>query len=255
MKLSKHEVKEFLDEKVAKYNRPFFIESDPISIPHRFTKKEDIEISGFLAATIAWGQRVTIINNANRLMNIMDESPYEFVRHSSEKDLKKLEGFVHRTFNGTDAVYFIRSLKNIYTNHNGLESAFRADESSGMLIHSIGNFRDIFFSLPGPERVRKHVSDPSANSSAKRLCMYLRWMCRKDNKKVDFGLWKLSPSNLMCPLDVHSGNVARKLGLLKRTQNDWKAVEELTAALRKMDPEDPVKYDIALFGLGVFEKF
>ncbi|MDF2436341.1 MAG: hypothetical protein K0Q95_717 [Bacteroidota bacterium] len=255
MKLSKKELKEFLDEKVLKYNQPHFIESDPLSIPRQFTKKEDIEIAGFLAATIAWGQRVTIINNANKLMNLMDHSPYEFVMKAKEKDLKKFEGFVHRTFNGTDAIFFIRSLQNIYKNHGGLEKAFSTKKKEDVLLNSIDNFRELFFSIPHPQRTKKHVSNPVDNSSAKRLCMYLRWMARKDKCAVDFGIWKLSPAHLMCPLDVHSGNVARKLGILKRTQNDWKAVEELTAELRKMDPNDPVKYDFALFGLGVFEKF
>jgi uncharacterized protein (TIGR02757 family) len=255
MKLNKKELKEFLEEKVEKYNRPFFIESDPISIPRNFTKKEDIEIAGFLAATIAWGQRVTIIKNANRLMELMDNSPHDFIIHAGKKDLKNFEGFVHRTFNSMDAVFFIRSLQNIYLNHGGLEKVFISYEKKDVLLHAITNFRKTFFSISHPSRTKKHISSPMDNSSAKRICMYLRWMARKDKKGVDFGIWDLSPSLLMCPLDIHSGNVARKLALLKRTQNDWKAVEELTAELRKMDPKDPVKYDFALFGLGAFEKF
>lgn len=255
MKMKPYELKEFLDEKVDKYNRPHFVESDPVSIPRQFTKKEDIEIAGFLAATIAWGQRITIINNANRLIRLLDNSPHEFIINAKEKDLKRFEPFVHRTFNGTDLIFFIRSLKNIYLNQGGLQKAFSTKEKEDILLNSITNFRDLFFSIPYPERTKKHVSNPMDNSSAKRLCMFLRWMARKDNCGVDFGIWSIPSSELMCPLDVHSGNVARKLGLLKRTQNDWKAVEELTAALRKMDPKDPVKYDFALFGLGVFEKF
>jgi uncharacterized protein (TIGR02757 family) len=249
------ELKKFLDEKVDQFNRPGFIGPDPVSIPHLFTKKEDIEIAGFLAATIAWGQRVTILNNANKMMNLMGRSPYDFIMSAKKKDLEKFDGFVHRTFNSVDAVFFLRSLRNIYAKHGGLEASFRTNEKQDVLLHAITGFREIFFSIPHETRTRKHVSNPMDNSSAKRLCMYLRWMARKDKRGVDFGIWKFSASELMCPLDVHSGNVARKLGLLKRTQNDWKAVEELTAALRKMDPADPVKYDFALFGLGVFEKF
>ncbi|MGQ0829629.1 MAG: TIGR02757 family protein [Bacteroidota bacterium] len=248
------ELKEFLEEKYDKYNCIDFIESDPISIPHQFTKKEDIEISGFLAATIAWGQRVTIINNANKLMKLMDEDPYNFILNAKEKDLKRFSDFKHRTFNGIDILFFIKSLQNIYKNHGGLQKMFNYSEA----IKSITCFRDIFFSIGHPSRTCKHVSDPSKNSSAKRLCMYLRWMVRNDKRGVDFGIWKdsqLLPSQLMCPLDIHSGRVARKLGLLHRKQNDWKAVEELTTSLRQLDASDPIKYDFALFGLGVFEKF
>lgn len=255
MKIKRSELKDFLDEKVEKFNRPDFIASDPIQIPHQFSKKEDIEISAFLAATIAWGQRITIINNANRIMKLMDHSPHEFIMNAKPKDLKKFEGFVHSTFNTEDVIFFMRSLQNIYKNHKGLEAVFHTPEKKDVLLHAITNFRAVFFSIPHNTRTRKHVSNPMDNSSAKRLCMYLRWMARKDKRGVDFGIWALSPAELMCPLDIHSGNVARKLGLLKRTQNDWKAVEELTANLRKMDAKDPVKYDFALFGLGAFEKF
>jgi uncharacterized protein (TIGR02757 family) len=257
MKLKGSELKDFLDEKVEKYDRPDFIGSDPISIPHQFSNKEDIEIAGFLAATIAWGQRVTIINNANKLMKLMGNSPYDFVMSAKEKDLKSFEGFVHRTFNSTDAIFFMRSLQNIYKKHDGLQKAFEIKKGEDLLT-GITNFRQLFFSIPHPSRTEKHVSNPAENSSAKRLCMYLRWMVRNDKKGVDFGIWNngnLTPAVLMCPLDVHSGNVARKLGLLKRSQNDWKAVEELTINLRKLDAKDPVKYDFALFSLGVFEKF
>ncbi|MCW3083897.1 MAG: hypothetical protein JWP12_1263 [Bacteroidetes bacterium] len=261
MKLNSKELKIFLEEKYDKYNRLDFIETDPISIPHLFTKKEDIEIAGFLAATIAWGQRVTIINNANKMMRLMDNSPHEFILSAGKKEISRFDDFVHRTFNGVDATFFMASLKNIYKKHGGLEQAFSPAASgtkNEVLLHSITHFREIFFSIPHPARTGKHVSNPSENSSAKRLCMYLRWMVRSDKRGVDFGIWKnknLDASHLMCPLDVHSGNVARKLGLLKRTQNDWKAVEELSANLRKLDATDPVKYDFALFGLGAFEKF
>ena len=253
MKIPASELKNFLDEKYIKYNGLGFIESDPVSIPHLFTKKEDIEITGFLAATIAWGQRVTIINNANKMMKIMGNSPHDFIMSAKEKDFKKFDGFVHRTFNSIDAIYFMKALQHIYKKQGGLEKVFSKPDC----LEAIMNFRTAFFSIDHPHRTMKHVSSPADNSSAKRLCMYLRWMVRKDKHGVDFGIWnsELLPSHLMCPLDVHSGNVARKLGVLKRTQNDWKAVEELTANLRKFDPTDPVKYDFALFGLGVFERF
>lgn len=250
----------FLEEKYDKYNRPDFIESDPISIPHQFNKKEDIEIAAFLAATIAWGQRITIINNANKIMKLMGNNPHDFIMSAKQKDFQKFDSFVHRTFNSVDAVFFMKALQNIYKKHGGLEKVFlptSTSNTSEATLSAITNFRKIFFSIEHPLRTGKHISNPSENSSAKRLCMYLRWMVRNDKRGVDFGIWKSSllPSHLMCPLDVHSGNVARKLGLLKRTQNDWKAVVELTTNLRKFDANDPVKYDFALFGLGVFEKF
>lgn len=250
-------LKEFLDEKVAQYNCVDFIESDPVSIPHQFTLKEDIEIAGFLAATIAWGQRKTIINNANRMVKLMGDSPFDFVMSHSDKSLTKLSDFKHRTFNGEDFKFFIKSLKNIYQNHNGLESVFAVNHDTTML-PGIENFRNTFFEIAKEENKRtyKHVSSPLKGSAAKRINMFLRWMVRQDKKGVDFGIWKtISPSILSCPLDVHSGNVGRKLGLLARSQNDWKALTELDAALRLMDSQDPVKYDFALFGLGVFEGF
>jgi uncharacterized protein (TIGR02757 family) len=250
-----HEIIDLLEVKSAYYNRPDFIETDPISIPHGFTKKEDIEISGFLTATISWGQRKTIIRNANQLMRLMEFSPYEFIMNSNEIDWKALAEFKHRTFSGIDCQYFIKSIRNIYLYHGGLESAFRPG-SSGNICHCITAFRETFFEIPGPARTKKHIADPVSGASAKRMNMFLRWMVRKDERGVDFGIWNnILPSELFCPLDVHSGNVARKLGLLKRKQNDWKAVEELTSVLREIDPEDPVRYDFALFGLGVFEKF
>ena len=250
-------LKEFLDEKVNQYNCVDFIESDPISIPHQFTLKEDVEIAGLLAATIAWGQRKTIINNANKMVELMGNSPFDFVMSHTNKDLVKLSDFKHRTFNGEDFKFFIKSLKNIYNNHNGLEAVFAVKNDNTML-HGIESFRNIFFEIAKEENKRtyKHVSSPLKGSAAKRLNMYLRWMVRKDKRGVDFGIWEtISPAVLSCPLDVHSGNVARKLGLLSRTQNDWKALVELDGALREMDNEDPVKYDFALFGLGVFEGF
>lgn len=252
--LKQQEIYQLLEDKYDQFNRKSFIESDPISIPHLFTKKEDIEIAGFISATIAWGQRKTIINNARRFVELMDFDPYRFVMDHSEKDLEKFETFKHRTFNGIDAIYFIRSLQNIYLHHNGLEPVFATNVTN--MQQNIHHFKTIFFEIEHPERTTKHVSDPVKGSSAKRLNMFLRWMVRQDTRGVDFGLWKsIDPGCLMCPLDVHSGNVARKLGLLKRKQNDWKAVEALTVNLRKFDAVDPVKYDFSLFGLGVFEKF
>ncbi|UPT66587.1 MAG: TIGR02757 family protein [Sphingobacteriales bacterium JAD_PAG50586_3] len=253
-----YDLQGFLDEKYKLYNSNWFIDSDPVSIPHLFTKKEDIEIAGFLAATIAWGNRKSILNNANKLMQLMDNVPHHFVLNATAKDLKPFSTFVHRTFNGVDCVYFLKAIKEIYTEHGGMENAFLAgvkkdDTDVG---NAIAHFRELFFLGTHPERSRKHVSNPLGGSSAKRLCMYLRWMVRKDEFGVDFGIWqKISPAILSCPLDVHSGTVARKLGLLQRTQNDWRAVTELTTNLKQFDPADPVKYDFALFGLGVFEKF
>jgi len=251
-----HILKPLLDEKAAFYNRPFFIETDPISVPRRFSRKEDIEIAGFLVATIAWGQRKTIIDNGFRLMELMDWQPTDFVKNFSEKDLKPFIGFVHRTFNFSDLEFFLFSLKNIYQEHGGLEQCFTKPYlDTGYIKDGIAGFRKVFIEILYSPRTLKHLSDPDSGSSAKRLNMFLRWMVRKDNAGVDFGLWKgISPAHLYCPLDLHSGRVARMLGLLKRKQNDWKAVEELTANLRKLNPEDPVLYDFALFGMGVFEK-
>jgi len=256
MNLKKTELKEFLDEKVEIYNRPSFIESDPISIPHQFTEKQDIEIAGFLAATIAWGNRKMILRNANRIMELLDGSPSDFIVNHHEKDLARMESFVHRTFNSDDLIYFVTALKHIYRNKGGLEHVFNKHKTEDSLQPAIHELHKIFFELPHLKRTEKHVSDPFKGSAAKKLNMFLRWMVRKDNRGVDFGIWrKISPSELFIPLDLHSGNTARKLGLLKRKVNDWEAVEELTALLRKFDPDDPVKYDFALFGLGVNEKF
>ena len=250
------ELKEFLDTKVDQYNNPKFIESDPIQIPHKFSLKEDIEIAGFLTATIAWGNRKSIIKNATYMMQLLDNSPYDFVINHSQNDLNALEKFVHRTFNGFDLIQFIKSLNHIYTVHNGLEAIFNKYGEKERLQFAIHKLKQHFFEIEHLPRTKKHISDPLNKSAAKRINMFLRWMVRKDNAGVDFGIWKsLSPSLLSCPLDVHSGNVARKLGILKRKQNDAKALNELDTALRLLNPKDPVKYDFALFGLGVFEKF
>jgi uncharacterized protein (TIGR02757 family) len=250
--MNKDELRELLELKYRQYNRPSFIENDPVSIPHRFTTKEDIEIAGFLAATIAWGNRKSIIANASRLMGWMGDEPHQFILSHSAKDLKPFRQFTHRTFNGEDCVFFIRSLARIYRHKGGLEAVFSPAGDPADLKLRIVHFRKIFFGLQHPARTEKHISDPERGSSAKRLCMFLRWMVRKDKRGVDFGIWqKIKASDLMLPLDVHTGNVSRKLGLLKRKQTDWKAVEEVTAALREFDPSDPVKFDFALFGMGV----
>lgn len=249
------ELQSFLDEKAELYNNPNFIESDPVQVPHLFSAKEDIEIAGFLSATIAWGNRKIIIRNAHRMMELLGNSPYDFVMSHTDTDLETLENFVHRTFNGQDFSAFIKGLKHIYQNHGGLEHVFAKHQQKDSLQPAISEFKKIFFDGQ-PSRAQKHVSDPMANSAAKRINMFLRWMVRDDKKGVDLGIWKsISPALLSCPLDVHSGNVARKLGLLTRKQNDGKALAELDAFLRRLDPNDPVKYDFALFGLGVFEKF
>jgi len=250
------ELKEFLEEKVILYNNSKFIESDPIQIPHQFSIKADIEIAAFLTATISWGNRKMIINNAKKMMELLDNSPFEFVMNHQKKELKTLENFVHRTFNGLDFIQFIKSLQHIYKNYNGLENALLLKDTETNYKYAIHRFKQMFFEISHQKRTQKHVSDPLKNSAAKRINMFLRWMVRNNNKGVDFGLWsKHNSAYLSCPLDVHSGNVARKLKLLERKQNDWKALSELDNNLRKFDKKDPVKYDFALFGLGVFEKF
>jgi uncharacterized protein (TIGR02757 family) len=249
-------LKEFLDEKVVQYNNPAFIELDPIQIPHSYTRKEDIEISGFLSAVISWGNRASILKNAKRMMACMGNSPYDFILNHNESRLKKIDGFVHRTFNSDDLLSFIEGLAHLYKNRNGLEGIFTKYQTHESLQPAIHELKKEFFTRPHLERTRKHLPDPMTGSAAKRINMYLRWMIRKDDKGVDFGLWKsISPSILSCPLDVHSGNVARRLGLLTRKQNDAKAVTELDNRLREMDSRDPARYDFALFGLGVFEGF
>jgi len=254
--VNKKELKSFLDEKARAFEYPQFLEQDPIQIPHRFDKKEDIEIAGFLIATIAWGNRVSIIKSGNRMMDFMDNDQFAFIMEHKETDLKSLNTFVHRTFNGIDFIYFIKALRNIYTKHKGLEYAFSTYKKAPDMYENIHLFKKTFFELAHEKRTEKHVSDPLNGSAAKRLNMYLRWMVRPSVMGVDFGVWnRLNTSQLSCPLDVHSGNVARSLGILNRKQNDFKALVQLDTALRKFDPTDPVKYDFALFGLGVYEGF
>lgn len=253
--LTESTITEFLEEKFEQYNTPAFIEEDPVSIPHQFTYSKDVEVAGFLAATIAWGRRASIIQSAERMMSLMGDSPYDFIMSADAAQYQSLGDFVHRTFNGVDLVYFCKSLKNIYTKHDSLEAAFiptkLEDASSG-----IERFRNEFFALDHERRTEKHVSNPATGSACKRLNMYLRWMVRVDKRGVDFGIWKnISPSSLLMPLDVHTSRVSRKLGLLERKQDDLKAVKELTTSLRKLDPADPVKFDFALFGLGMYEDF
>lgn len=248
-------IKQLLDEHTLKYNNTAFIATDPIQIPHNYTLKEDIEIAAFLTATIAWGNRASIIKNAYKLMQLMDNVPYQFVTQAAPSDLKVLTYFVHRTFNGSDCTYFIQALQNIYNNHQGLEVVFTKGYNTELSIFSaLQYFRQVFFELPHATRVNKHVSNVTVNAAAKRLNMFLRWLVRSDNTGVDFGLWNNIPSSaLHLPLDIHTGNVARELGLLKRKQNDWNAVVEITDILRTFDPIDPIKYDFALFGMGAFK--
>ncbi|MCF8365398.1 MAG: TIGR02757 family protein [Bacteroidales bacterium] len=248
----------FLELKFRQYNSIDFIEKDPILIPHLFSKKEDVEIAGFLAASIAWGQRGTIIKNAKQLIEWMDNAPHDFIMNFKENDLEPFRNFVHRTFNGDDCEFFLWSLKNIYQKFGSLENAFRPEvtENNADTKNSILNFRQTFFELDHMKRTEKHIANPLKNSSAKRLNMFLRWMVRNDKQGVDFGIWSVvAPSQLVCPLDVHTGRVARKLGLLNRTANDWLAAKELTENLKLMDVNDPVKFDFALFGLGIFEDY
>jgi uncharacterized protein (TIGR02757 family) len=252
MQLSKSNLKEFLDEKSDFYNNPAFIVHDPISIPHQFIKKEDIEISGFLTATISWGNRKTIIQNAKRMMDLLDNSPYEFIMNIGYRERRRISKFVHRTFNTDDFAYFLISLQHIYKYKGGIEAIFNDNKTSDSLQPAIHAFCKTFFELDHQKRMEKHVSDPLKGSAAKRINMYLRWMVRNDGKGVDFGLWKtISPSILSCPIDLHSGNVARQLGLISHKQNDARAVRELDQVLRQLDANDPVKYDFALFGMGV----
>jgi uncharacterized protein (TIGR02757 family) len=251
------DIQSFLDQKVISFNHSTFIETDPIQVPALFTTKENIEIAGFIAATLAWGQRPTIIRNSLKLISLMNNDPIEFLMHTPEDEWDIFHDFKHRTFNGTDCIYFLKSLRNIYQNHGGLEPVFSLGyQTDGSIYGALAYFRKVFFELEHEHRTEKHVSDVKKGAAAKRLNMFIRWMVRSDKAGVDFGLWKQIPASaLMLPLDVHTGNVARKLGLLTRTQNDWRAVEEITARLREFDPNDPIKYDFALFGLGVFEKF
>ena len=258
-------LKAFLDQKVTQYNRPKFIANDPISIPHLFSKKQDIEIMGFWAATLAWGQRVTIINKCKELITLMDGTPYDFIINHEELDLKKLLHFKHRTFNDIDTLYFISFFRWHYERFESLEEAFVPDYNQSLHPQldgepaeaALNHFRSYFFSLPDfPHRTKKHVSSPLKKSTCKRLNMFLRWMVRKDNHGVDFGIWnKLKPADLICPCDLHVDRVARKLKLIHRKQTDWQTATELTQNLREFDPLDPVKYDFALFGLGIEERW
>lgn len=251
------ELLQFLEEKHLQYNNPSFIESDPISIPHSFSTDKDREVSGFLAAAISWGRRDLILRSSRRLLEMMDMSPYEYVMSSSDKDLIRLSGFVHRTFNGSDCISFMKGLKNVYSSYPGMEDVIIEGMGDGRSLASgLSNLRKVFFSDHHEKRAEKHFADVLAGSAGKRLFMFLRWMVRSDSRGVDFGIWrKIKASELFIPLDFHSGNTARKLGILTRRVNDWKAVEELTQVLREFDRDDPVKYDFALFGLGVNEKF
>jgi len=248
------ELKDLLEYKFNLYNSTNFIIEDPISIPYAYNQKEDIEIISFLISIISWGNRKSIIKSGNKLKEILGSSPIDFIMQFKERDLKKID-FVHRTFNKFDLIYFLKSLKNIYKNHDGLESVFSKNLNNEFMYNNISNFRSIFFSLDHERRIEKHISNPKKNSACKRINMFLRWMVRNDGV-VDFGIWKkIKPSMLSCPLDVHTANIGRKLNLISRKQNDLKTVFELDKKLRLFDKNDPVKYDYALFGMGVYEKF
>ena len=251
------DLKEFLDRKVLQYNQPGFIKNDPISIPHLFTKKQDIEISGLFAAVMAWGQRITIINKCKDLLQRMDGAPYDFILHHRSPDLKRLVDFKHRTFNTTDLLYFVAFLKSYYKHHESLETLFLVASNESTVENGLINFHRQFFSLPDfPMRSKKHIATPERKSACKRINMYLRWMVRSDQQGVDFGIWKnISPRQLVCPCDLHVERVARKLQMIKSKPMNWQTALELTIQLRKFDPLDPVKYDFALFGLGIEEKF
>lgn len=251
------DLKSLLDSKYDQYNRPEFIETDPVQIPHLFVRAEDIEISAFLSACLSWGHRKIIIRKSLELIHMMDNKPYEFIMQASEPDFFRIDSFCHRTFNGKDARFFILALRNIYINHGGLSQVFENGfNPHGDIRNALDHFRKVFFELPYPERTRKHIPDVYRGSSAKRLNMFLRWMVRRDKRGVDFGMWTgIDPAWLKIPLDLHTGNISRKLGLLKRKQNDWQSVCELTDQLQQFDPADPVKYDFALFGLSAFEDF
>ena len=252
------EIKQLLDEKYLEYcNSDFFIQTDPIQIPKLFEEKEDIEIAGFLAASLAWGQRPTIIGKCKELMAYMDFSPYDFIMHATEKDFERFQHFKHRTFNGYDCIYFLHALAHIYRNMGGLETIFTdAWLRHGDMFDVLGCWYRAFTVLPAQPRVLRHIACIDKGSACKRINMYLRWMVRKDQGGIDFGLWKKIPAaGLLIPLDLHTGNVSRQLGLLTRKQNDARAVRELTGRLREFDPDDPIRYDFALFGLGAFRQY
>ncbi len=254
--MKENSVYQLLERKYKEFNSSSFVENDPISIPHRYSKKQDIEIAAFFSATIAWGNRKSIITSANKLMTLMDNAPHDFILNHEEKDLKNLMDFKHRTFNTTDTLYFVEFLKQHYLKHESLEDAFLKSEIKNSQAEALSEFHNYFFSLEdSPHRTRKHVATPVRGSTCKRMNMFLRWMVRKDKSGVDFGLWKkLKPSQLLIPLDVHVDRTARKLGLIKRKQTDWETVVELTENLKQFDPKDPVKYDFALFGISVLDK-
>lgn len=255
IKIYLDQIKIYLDKKVIQYNNKFFIKNDPIQIPHLFKYKKDIEISGLLTSVISWGNRKLIIKKAINIFERMDYSPYDFIMNYKISDLKYLKNFKYRTFKSSDLFYFLKSIKNIYKNYCSLEKLFYINKNENNTINCINRFRNIFFSIPHEYRIRKHISNPVKGSSCKRINMYLRWMCR-DDKKVDLGIWKTIPkSKLSCPLDIHSFNIARKLGLILRKKNDLKSLIELDRILRIFDKEDPAKYDFALFGIGIFENF
>ena len=253
------ELKIFLNKKVDEYNQPFFIEKDPVCIPHSFSKKQDIEISGFFASIFAWGNRTTIINKSKELMELMHNAPHDFCLHHTSKDLKKLFSFKHRTFNTTDLLYFIEFFKFHYQSNDTLETAFTKSlkKSDKNIENGLNGFYDYFFSLPDvPARTMKHIASPAKKSSCKRLNMYLRWMVRKDKRGVDFGIWNnIKPSQLVIPLDVHVSRVAKHFNLISRNNSDWISAVELTEMMKELDSKDPAKYDFALFALGVLEKF
>lgn len=247
-------IKTLLDKKYAAYCNEEFVALDPVQIPHFFTKKEDIEIAGFLSASIAWGQRPVILKNAKHLMQLMEYEPYDFIMNHRPADRIGFSNFRHRTMLPADILFFLTSLQNIYRTHKGLEKVFTTAYKNKGIKHAITQFHATFFEIDHPHRTRKHIANPAQNSAAKRINMFLRWMVRKDASGIDFGIWKkIAASDLMLPLDVHTAKYARKLGILDRKYNDWPAVEEVTSNLRKIDPDDPVKYDFALFGMGAFE--
>ena len=249
----------FLNQKVEQYNTPDFIAADPICIPHSFTQKQDIEIAAFFAALFAWGNRTTIINKGRELMQLMENAPYDFCKNHKEEDLKPFLDFKHRTFTPTDILFFLSFFKTHYNKHDSLELAFapkklKATEDIGVALDRFYGY--VFSHEDAPARTRKHVAAPSKKATCKRLCMYLRWMVRDDNKGVDFGIWRnIKPAQLMIPLDLHVSRVARQFGMIERKATDWATVQELTATLKQLDPKDPAKYDYALFALGVLEKF
>ncbi len=253
---AKENLQDFLDKKVRAYSHKSFIHVDPVSIPHMFSKKQDIEIAGFFAAIFAWGNRTTIINKSRELMEMMDMSPHEFCLDADPARLKRLSAFRHRTFNTDDLYYFISFFHHHYRKHNSLEQAFLRgmDKGDETIEKGLIGFCQYFFSLEHLKRTEKHISSPLQKSACKRINMYLRWMVRKD--AVDFGIWKkISPAQLICPLDLHVSRVAKRFGLISRPNADWSSALELTANLKRMDKLDPVKYDFALFSLGVNEKF